>query len=78
MRSNITGIDPDYDYLLDKQQDPRADHFPVCGCCNRLIYQGEHFWALMVRSSELIVCQDCKESMEQVECTAEEIRYGCA
>lgn len=76
MRSDIIGIDPDKDYLLDPQQDPRADDFPVCGCCGRLMYQGERFWALMVHGSELFVCADCRDAMEQVECTVEEIRYG--
>ncbi|MGM9627280.1 MAG: hypothetical protein ACI3V4_04205 [Faecousia sp.] len=57
MRSQIIGIDPDYDYLYDPQQDRRVDRFPLCGCCGHQLYGGDTFYELDVRGDSLIVCR---------------------
>lgn len=76
MRSNIIGIDPDCDYLLDKQQGLRPDHYPVCDCCGNTVHPGESLYILGVKKDALNVCSDCKAEMEENECIVEGMRYG--
>ncbi|MGM9586270.1 MAG: hypothetical protein ACI3VA_02120 [Candidatus Limivicinus sp.] len=76
MRSNITGIDPDYDYLFDKQQALRTDHYPICDCCGHTARPGETLYILGVKKDALYVCADCKFEMEQNNFAVEEVRYG--
>ena len=80
--ADITGYDPDKDYLFDPQQ---RDAFAIrCGWCGHDIYSGEHFsrvpaplWARNATGEdEVMFCSDClREIMDEI-AILEDIRYG--
>lgn len=72
----MIGIDPDYDYLYDPQQDRRVRRFPICDCCGARIYPGSQFYPLEVRKDALIVCEECASEMMDNPCYVEDVSYG--
>ena len=63
--ADITGYDPDKDYLLDpKWRDARIR--AVCGCCGHDIYEWEDYYELDVKKDVLVVCQDCFDEIRVV------------
>ena len=80
--ADITGYDPDKDYLIDPQQ---RDAFTLrCDWCGHDVYSGEHFSRvpapLWVRNAtgkdEITFCSDCMNEIENETGTFYAIRYG--
>lgn len=52
------GINPDYDFLFDRQQKP-PNLFAVCDCCGHGILLGETFYRIGVQKDVMCICEDC-------------------
>lgn len=80
--ADITGYDPDKDYLIDPQQ--RDTLTLRCGWCGHDIYSGERFsrvpaplWARNATGDdEITYCSDCLHEIMNNVATLEVIRYG--
>ena len=80
--ADITGYDPDKNYLDDLQQ---RDTFPGrCDCCGHLIQRGDRFYRLdlpkrlcdAAKKAELIICDFCKADLDETESEWVGVRYG--
>lgn len=54
---------------LDKMES-RRDR---CGCCSRIIEPGERFWTLTLPDETCLICQDCKDEVDESESIAGEV-----
>ena len=46
---------------------------PTCGCCGTPLRGGDVYFVLMVGDENLIVCDSCREQMEENVCCVEEM-----
>lgn len=61
-------IPDDYDPVLQEERrqkawDSFAENLPVCSCCGRSVYPGNHFH----ETRRIIVCTSCKEELDEGE-----------
>ena len=44
-----------------------------CGCCGRIIEPGEHCWTVSLESKSHLICENCKEELDESETIQEEV-----
>ena len=52
--------------------DKQASRQEKCGCCGRSIWPGETFWKCSRSKDQFLICQSCKEDIEDSISIAEE------
>lgn len=58
------------------QWDREAQWPPKCGCCGEVLFPGRHYFEMDVMGDTLIVCDECKDRMEDSEVIVEDVSYG--
>lgn len=57
---------------LEAAADAQESKREKCGCCGRSIYPGESFWKVSRFKDHFIICQRCKEDIDDSVSIAEE------